>query len=112
MQRSAADVSVAEEALRHERTRAKAERSNHASEIERWRAALEAARAESVRYRQEGALGDLFEMSAAPPYHSPPPPPPVDESSEQSTGNGLLDRIVLTRHYDYFMRTPPATVRR
>lgn len=69
-------------------------------------------------YRSRNAHEDLYKASTRttrpPPMPSLPPPPPVPASVPRAAAapaaedplfgsNGLLDRIVLTRHWDYFM---------
>ena len=115
-QAAAAEARASEEELRRERVRGEAERRKHQAEYERWRAMLAAARADGERFRRTSALGELFPtVTTSPPQPSPPPPPPPPpplpaEPAAMTpvgvSGNGLLDRIVLTRHLDYFMSSP------
>ena len=177
---AAASAAIAEEELRRERARGQVERATHSSEAERWRAALEEARAEAERCRRNsvvlGADAERYRRSSldeaharqsaplhprqsaplharqsapSPPLaatlsasaqaeraraqHKRPPPPlasqhtptsvpkrPVEirrDSSEaevdmpSSAGgddaalmDALMDRIVLTRHWEYIMQ--------
>lgn len=161
---AAASAALAEEELRRERARGQVERATHASEAERWRAALEEARAEAERCRRSSAVlgadaeryrrSSLGEAHARQPAPSPPlaatlsasaqaervraqhkrPPPPlasqhtptsvpkrpveirrdsteaeVDMPSGAGGGDAalmdaLMDRIVLTRHWEYIMQ--------
>ena len=102
-------LAAVEEELHKERTRSRNERSAHQAEIEKWKAALQSARNEIERYRTRNSFDSLaFNMSAQqqqqrlPPKPQlppqPEPPPPLPEP-----GNGLLDRIVLTKHWEYLM---------
>ena len=104
--------------------RGRAERSAHAAEVERWRAALSAARAEIERYRERDSFDALAAGMASPnpadvtrserPAVAAPVPAAAAPAAAMGVsgggssdglepGNGLLDRIVLTRHWGYFM---------
>ena len=117
------DAEAAEEELRL-RARARAVGAQrHAAEIERWRGALGAARADAEMYRQRNSHEALATQATAaaaryPPLAAtraaPPPPEPAAAEAQQQEeadplfgGNGLLDRIVLSRHWDYFMEGRP-----
>ena len=109
-----------EEELRKEQAKAKEQRASHQAEVERLRAKLAAVQKESQHYRQRNSFDALTSAVVAPPKPSPPqrqlpppqPPPlqPPDNppvANAQSIGDALLDRIVLSRHFEYFNNAPP-----
>ena len=117
-------MAAVEEELRRERAKAKEQRASHQSEIERWRSALVVAQKQSQRYRERNSYDAFADVVVSqpraassppsPPQPRPrPPPPPPPPSQEQPAaqeksngGDGLLDRIVLSRHLDYFNTAP------
>ena len=111
-------VAAMEDEVRRERAHTKSERAAHQVEIERLRNALMDAREQAQRYRQRNSFESLSGAMAQKPYPQPratpaPAPPsrhpqvqvaptPGAVASAEALGNGLLDRIVLTRHWEYF----------
>ena len=103
-----AELAAAEEELRKERAHSRAERSAHAAEVERWKEALAAARAQSGRNTFDALASSMAAARPGPAPAGAAPEQlaaPVDAAREP--GNGLLDQLVLTRHWDYLMRDPP-----
>ena len=103
-----AELAAAEEELRKERAHSRAERSAHAAEVERWKEALAAARAHSGRNTFDALASSMAAARPGPAPAGAAPEQlaaPVDAAREP--GNGLLDQLVLTRHWDYLMRDPP-----